>query len=306
MNPTYKEVFEEHVASVVRDISVITYNPVAGDSGKLFHPFSHGLDTDGSRKLGEALRSFLVFYAYDEMEIVTKHLRGQLSDLDLAAKRALEHRIPERRGSSNGLYSEALLHLILELMYDNIKRANLRTVYRQPDDNSEVRGFDSAHLILDDEEKMLYLGQAKLGGKAYCVRSIEEDLEKVSFLYTYKQLVFIADKTGYIASDIKTELEKLNDMFEELEDCDEGDRIAGLTTFFSENNYKIVIPCLLAYGGSEGFYDDIEQNINAEINDLISKLDSSSVDIEFCDYEIMFIVLPVSDVEEVRAGVGIA
>lgn len=306
MNPAYKEVFDEHITSVVRGISVITYDPITGDSGKLFHPFSHGISPDGSRRLGEALRNYLVFYAYDEAEIVTKHLKGQLADLDVAAKLALERRIPERHGSTNGLYSEALLHLILELMYDNIKRANLRTVYRQPDDNSEIRGFDSAHLILDGNEKHLYLGQAKLGAKTYCVSSIREDLEKISFIYTYKQLVFIADKTGYIPSDVKNELEKLNDTLEALEEFDEEARIAGLTTFFSENNYKIIIPCLLAYGGPEGFYDDIENNVISEVNDLIAKLDSSSVDINFCDYEIMFIVLPVQDVEEVRAGVGIA
>lgn len=190
-------------------------------------------------------------------------------------------------------------------MYDNLKRANLRTVYRQPDDNSEIRGFDSAHLMIDGSEKRLHLGQAKLGSKAYCVRSIKEDLKKISFLYTYKQLVFIADKTGYIPSDVKIELEKLNETLEDLESADEAGRLEGLSSFFSENNYKIVIPCMLAYGGPLGMYEDIKQSIVSEVNDLISKLDSSTIDITFCEYEILFIALPVESVSELRSGVGL-
>ena len=56
----------------------------------------------------------------------------------------------------------------------------MRTIFRQAD-NNEIKGYDLSYFTKDSAGISLWLGQAKLGKKAYCKNGINEDLiEKYS------------------------------------------------------------------------------------------------------------------------------
>ena len=291
---SFESIFEERIASIARQVIIVSYDPVKGQQTSIYHPGSHSLDPSRSAHLGVLLRKYLAFYAYSESEILDKDRYGQLEDLEKAAEEALRQRIPDRSGPTNGIYGEAFIDLLMYLKFPGIKKFCLRPVLRQRTDNNELKGFDALHIIIEDDNKILMLGQAKVGSKSYCIRSIKEDLKKTDFL----------DKTGYVTQQVKEELFRFNELFNEILGDDEEARKTKLRLFLEENNYKIVIPCLLTYESTRA-YEDIETKIVTEVQSIIKSLDDSKASLDFCDYEIVFLVFPLQDLASFRKAVGI-
>lgn len=301
---SFEGVFEKHISDIAKNTIIVSYDPVQNKTTHIYHPHSHTLDLDASKQLGELLRKYLVFYAYSEDEIIDKEESGGLSDLEHAARIALDRRIPTRKGATNGLYGEVFMDLLLYLRYDKLRKFCLRTVYRQKGDNQEIKGFDALHLIIDGDKKHLLLGQAKLGSRQYCLSSIAGDLKKADFLYTYDELCFVVDKTGYVTQEVKQELKKFNELFVSLEGESDDNKKAALKTFLLKNNYRLIVPCLIAYEQAE-IYDDLDAKIAGEIQDIAAKLDSSDAAIDFCEYEIVFMVFPLKDINALRTAMGL-
>lgn len=301
---SFEDIFEKYIASIAKEVVVVSYDPIKGKQTTLYHPGSHTIHAERSAHLGHLLRKYLAFYAFSENEVLDKERFGRLDDLEAAAAQALQQRIPKRSGPTNGIYGEAFIDLLLYLKFPGVKKFCLRTVLRQRTDNNELKGFDALHIIIGDGQKTLMLGQAKVGGRSYCIDSIKKDLTKTDFLYTYDELAFVVDKTGYVTQEVKEELDKFNQLFYEIKDEASDTKKSKLKSFLDDNGYKIVIPCLLTYQKAE-IYDDIDQKVIEEVRAIIQSLDDAKASIDFCDYEIVFLIFPLEDIASFRKAVGI-
>lgn len=135
------------------------------------------MSNDAVEQLAELMRLNLFFYAYSEEVIVDYYERDRFSSMERAAKYAYRNRLPKRAEIKDGLPSEALLDLLVQLYNPSAYKLAVRTILRQ-DDNNEIKGFDLTYFTRDDNGISLWLGQAKLGGKDYCKSGINDDLLK--------------------------------------------------------------------------------------------------------------------------------
>lgn len=290
------------VGSLVRDVLIFTYSHSGKEKYKIY-PHYHGFEDNTPFELGVILRKHIIFSSYSEREIVKKYNSGQMRNLEKLVQWTKKNRLPNRKGVQNGLYSEVLLDLILNLAYPNIYKGCIRTIHRQRSDNNEIKGFDSVHVLID-ENKIAYmlLGQAKLGQKKYCINSIKEDLEKMGFLYTYDELCFIADKVDSLEAPVKELLEGLNSLFFEMEDKDVQFRKKNLKEYLTQNNIILTIPCLIAYDSNTSYILKEISKIVEEITSVISILNSEEYSHDGIDFDISFIIFPISNVNKLREG----
>lgn len=301
---TYSSLFNEIVGNSVRDVMIFTYshNQTSKDKYK-FYPHYHGFDETVPYKLGNILRKHIVFSSYSEGEIVKKYKLGQMENLEKLVQWTKKNRLPNRKGAQNGLYSEVLLDLILNLAYPQLYKGCIRTIHRQKSDNNEIKGFDSVHVLIDENNNSyLLLGQAKLGQKNYCIKSIKEDLEKIGFLYTYDELCFIADKVDSLEEPVKNILDGLNNLFFEMEDKEVDTRKQNLNEYLIRNKIILSVPCLIAYDINTPYISREIENIKDEITSVINILGSEEYSHEGINFDIYFIVFPVSDIKKLREG----
>ncbi len=125
----------------------------------------------------------------------------------------------------------------------------VRTILRQ-NDNNEIKGYDLTYFSKDETGVSLWLGQAKLGGKAYCKTDINKDLlEKFTAEYLSKQIFLCVRKTGFSNRRHKKRFLKplrksISDLWKTMRRC-VGKK---LLDYFKSEGIRIKIPCLLAYG----------------------------------------------------------
>lgn len=295
------------VGSSVKNLLIFTYshNHASKDKYK-FYPHYHGFDETVPFELGNILRKHIIFSSYSEREIVKKYELGQMENLEKLVQWTKKNRLPNRRGAQNGLYSEVLLDLILNLAYPEIYKGCIRTIHRQRSDNNEIKGFDSVHVLIDENNfSYMLLGQAKLGQKRYCIDSIKDDLEKIGFLYTYDELCFIADKVDSLEEPVKKLLDGLNNLFFEMEDKDVDTRKRNLKEYLLKNKIILSVPCLIAYDSDAPYISKEITKIENEITSVINTLGSKEYSHEGLKFDISFIIFPVSNIKKLREGMDI-
>ncbi|NOU65778.1 DUF1837 domain-containing protein [Paenibacillus sp. LMG 31461] len=303
MGKKYYEIFEDLIGSHMRNLILYEYN--SEQKNHMYHPYRHNYKNGTEELLASFMRKYIYFYAYSEREVEDAFEYELLSNLEAAATFALQHRLPKRNGSSNGLYSELLLDLLITLFRGNVNKLATRAIYRQMSDNQEIKGFDGLHIVTSETENELWLGQAKMGDTGYCLRSIASDLEqKTNMLYTSKQLYFVADKEKSAVKEALEVLKKINmvSMKAEMRKLSEVDKASELNEFFKKEKIKIVFPCLLAYSSPDVYEveDDIDENIKNELSNLIEKFDSKFDSLLDIEYQVLILFIPIRDLEILR------
>lgn len=301
MYSRYYKIFTELIGQHLRDTLIYRYSSVKKNHE--YRPFYHNHDANTEESIAQLMRRYIYMYAYSEREVVEDFERGKLRDLEVAAKRALRERLPQREGATNGLYSELLLDLIITLYVDHANKLATRAIYRQMTDNQEIKGFDGLHVLMSPGGKELWLGQAKMGSLSYCTRSIIDDLRnKANMLYTSEQLYFVSDKERAALDDALTLLKKINDVSWSAEGLSAEERASKLTDFFKSEDIKIIFPCLLAYS-SPGTYEvkeDIENEIKLQLNKMVEKFDEDFKGLITVPYEIIILFIPIRDLDTIR------
>ncbi len=295
----FRNIFNELIGKYLEKTLVYRYNSVTKNHS--YTPYRHDLNRNTEIVLAEYMRKYIYFYAYSEKEVIIAYKNKRLEDLELASQRALRERLPNRQGSTNGLYSELLFDLFINLFYESNKLAT-RTIYRQKDDNQEIKGFDGVHFILEEGKKEIWLGQAKMGSVSYCTRDILNDLNnKANIIYSSKQLYFIADKEKSVFEPAMELLNSINNISWKLEGLSEEERANQLEEYFIKENIKILCPCLLAYQSdlyeSEG---ELENRINSELEYMISKFDNEFKTLFRSEYEVLIWIFPIRDLNAIR------
>ncbi len=295
----YRAIFDKEILQKSKGI-IFSYSPI--DDIYKYQPYSHAAGDNSVENLATLMRQNLLFYTFGEDEVVNFYNKDAFSSLEQAAKYAYAQRLPQRADTNDGLPSEVLLDLLVQLYDPNAYKLAVRTLFRQ-NDNNEIKGYDLTYFSKNSDEITIWLGQAKLGQKEYCKSSIDKDLvEKYSQIYLSKQLFFVCDKRIHIteaAANILELIDEINiQMIEEISEK----RAKKLLSLFKEKNVKIRIPCLLAYGSNET-YQDVEQlftRIETEVSSIRDYYRKKSYDFSGFKPEIVFYVFPIESIERIR------
>lgn len=175
----YHKIFDKEILQKSRGV-IFSFSPLQDQF--IYQPYSHNISADSVEKLGELMRHNLFFYSYGEEEVVQHYEKDHFSSLEQAAKYAYINRLPKRADITDGLPSEVLLDLLVQLYNPQACKLAVRTILRQ-NDNNEIKGYDLTYFSKDETGVSLWLGQAKLGGKAYCKTDISDKHYGKTLLY---------------------------------------------------------------------------------------------------------------------------
>lgn len=300
----YRKIYEKLIVKKSEGI-IFSYDPLHDQYE--YQPYSHLTGTAGIKSLAKLMRNNLPFYCYGESEIVQEYARGRLDDLEKCARYAYIQRLPKRQGTSDGLLSEVLFDLLIEIFEPQATKLALRTIFRQ-NDNNEIKGYDLTYLSKSGDNTIsLWLGQAKMGDYRYCISSIHDDLlSKYTTSYFTKQIYFLCDKPYATSNESKYLLGIVDDLNRSMIDAPADQRERELVKLFERKDISIKIPCLLAYE-NELLYDNpanLYLNLCNEIEKVrlfYSKKNYSSLVLK---PHIMFMVFPLSSIEQIRDEEG--
>lgn len=295
----YNNIFEREIMQQSKGI-IFSFSPLSDKH--TYQPYCHAILPDGVEKLGELMRHNLLFYSFGEDEVVTYFEKNAFSSLEQAAKYAYQARLPHRDPKQDGLPSEVLLDLLVQLYNPNAYKLAVRTLFRQAD-NNEIKGYDLTYFTKDNTAVSLWLGQAKLGGKAYCKSGINKDLiEKYVAAYLSSQLFFVCDKRIHISEDAKTILDAIEVLNMRTMDKNETIRAQKLIDLLNCLKIQIKIPCLLAYE-ENGVYQDaakLSERVMAEADGMRTYFNSQSYAFNDFTPEIIFYVFPIESIDRLR------
>ena len=153
----YNEIFDKEILQKSRGI-IFTFSPLQDQF--VYQPYSHNISADSVEKLGELMRHNLFFYSYGEEEVVQHYEKDHFSSLEQAAKYAYINRLPKRADITDGLPSEVLLDLLVQLYNPQACKLAVRTILRQ-NDNNEIKGYDIDHSV--DEWSLIKVLQNGFG-----------------------------------------------------------------------------------------------------------------------------------------------
>ncbi len=295
----YDSIFQVEIIQKSKGV-IFSFSPV--ENGYTYQAYSHGYTADSVENLAMLMRHNLFFYAFGEEEVVAYYKKDCFESLETAASYAYKQRLPKRLAQSDGLPSEVLLDLLVQLYNPNAYKLAVRTIFRQ-DDNNEIKGYDLTYFTKDEEATTLWLGQAKLGAKNYCKSGINLDLiNKYKIGYLTSQLYFVCDKRVNLTEDAKTILQEIENINIRMLEEDADRRAKSLVEYFNTHNIKIKIPCLLAYG-KDSVYQDASQvylHIEKEIESARQYFSRHTYNVEGLNPEIVFYVFPLESLERLR------
>lgn len=297
----YNNIFEREIMQKSKGI-IFSFSPL--NDQHTYQPYSHGISPDAVEKLGELMRHNLLFYSFGEDEVVTYYEKDAFSSLEQAAKYAYQARLPHRDPKQDGLPGEVLLDLLVQIYNPNAYKLAVRTLFRQAD-NTEIKGYDLTYFTKDNAGISLWLGQAKLGGKAYCKSGIDKDLiEKYVASYLSRQLFFVCDKRKSITDEAKTILEAIEVLNIRLlaEDAEEPARAQQLIDLLNKLKIQIKIPCLLVYE-ENGIYQDaakLYERVMVEAEGVKAYFNSHPYTFDGFSPEIIFYVFPIESIDRLR------
>ncbi len=298
-NMKYKEIYNKEILEKSKGI-IFSYTPIT-DEFK-YCAYSHNIGSDNVESLAELMRHNLLFYSYGEEEVEKYYNYNQFKALEDAAKYAYQQRVPQRDSKKDGLLSETLLDLLVQIYSPSAQKLAVRTIFRQ-DDKNEIKGYDLTYFSKENSEVSLWLGQAKLGDVNYCKSGLNQDLlDKFTELYLSKQMFFICDKPMAItpeAKEILSIIEKINII---NMNNDKETRSKELLKCFKKNNISIKIPCLLAYERMSVYYDfnKINVSINKEIDSVKNYFQSKNYSFSGFNPEIVFYIFPIESLKRIR------
>lgn len=295
----YRELYNKVITQNIKGI-IFDYAPISDTY--TFKPFSHNTASNSVEELGRIMRNNLPFYSYGEEEVIKYFEGNYFKTITDISHFSYIQRLPERWNTNDGLLSETLLDLLIQVYNPDAYKLCVRTLFRQDDDN-EIKGYDLTYFSKSDTEITLWLGQAKLGAKSYCKSDIDKDLiNKYTKQYLSKQLFFICDKPVEINDDAKAILDNINTINMLNINSDNETRINNLIQCFKDKNIKIKIPCLLAFEEKKVYENPKElfSRIKEETDGIINYYKSKKYSFNGFEANIVFYVFPIEDLKRLR------
>jgi len=113
-NTLVEQLYRELVGSRIEPL-IVKYDIISGDIE--CHPYKHDFKENVEKELVDVLFDNIVFYAYENSEIIGERNNGRLDNLRKAARVAyngVQSRIPKTEKLTDGLLGELLLDAMLK------------------------------------------------------------------------------------------------------------------------------------------------------------------------------------------------
>ena len=295
----YKEIFDKEIVQQSKGV-IFSFSPL--NEKYTYQPYSHAITDNAVERLGELMRRNLLFYSFGEDEVIEAYEKGKFSSLEQAAKYAYQNRLPHRDPNQDGLLSEILLDLLVQIYNPRASKLAVRTIFRQ-NDNNEIKGYDLTYFTKDPTGISLWLGQAKLGSKQYCKEGISSDLiQKYTQEYLAKQLFFVCDKRVALTPDAKDILEVIDVLNARTIDDDDTTRAQALIDLLNDHRITVKIPCLLAYDESSvyGECTRLYERVQAEVERIKDYFNRHTYSFVGFSPEMVFCVFPIENTDRLR------
>lgn len=235
-------------------------------------------------ELVRIIRESVIHFALTKLEI--KKYKDD-DDFGEMQRKAWE-RISKAHKNSKGDFGELLLFIILTIFFPSEKfvtKVRLRSSTKD-----QIKGFDCAHFSTENEDVILWLGEAKFhqqfsGAIADAIRSVKE----------HCMIDYLRDEISILASNIEINenfpgYEKINNILN-----------GGITL----DKIKIRIPVLLTYDSKiVPKHGDIEDaqfivDMSKEFHDKYEKIDGNELTLK-PNIEVFFIVIPFESVAQIK------
>ena len=248
-------------------------------------------DYSNNSDLIEVIYNSIIEYSFNEFELDEKNYSTLLAQA-LQSKIKYKDYQQETTKIKYGFYGEVLLYSILYNFYKS-KPIISRGYFYHPLENSETKGYDSYHLIENDENIELWFGEVKFRAKLYSgLKSAIDGLSKaLSDEYLSKNILAMDNHRNNFS--IKnTQIEIVLNSWRENPSIKIIDEII-------KYNMTLVYPILLIYEDGNSNYDEkIQQTVN-----YINKTFSKTKYTLSINYKLFFIFLPINQVKKIKQEV---
>ncbi|WP_175073862.1 DUF1837 domain-containing protein [Terribacillus sp. AE2B 122] len=240
-------------------------------------------------ELVRIIRDTVVHFALTKQEI-----RKYKEDDDFGEmQRKAWDRISKAHKNSKGDYGELLLFIILSIFFPSEKfvtKVRLRSSMKD-----QIKGFDCAHFSIENDEVILWLGEAKFhkqfsGAIADAIKSVND----------HCNIDFLKDEISILASNIE-----INDDFKGYDKIN--NVLNGGVTL---DKIKIRIPVLVTYDSNLiPKHKDIEdakfiEDMGKEFISKYQNIDTHTLSLK-PNIEVMFIILPFESVSNIKSEIDV-
>jgi len=241
--------------------------------------------------LAEIIYNSIIEYSHNEFDISTQEYQA-LHTIALKTKIKYKDWQNQETKIKYGFFGEVLLYSILYHFY-NSKPLISRGYFYNPLENSETKGYDSYHLVEDENHISLWFGEVKFRTTlASCAKSAIEGLDK-AFSDNYLESNILALDNHRNNFSIK------NSRIDQILDSWRKNPLINIVDEIKKHNMKLVYPILLVYPDTSADFKIKISNTITHINDNYSaKKYTLSV-----DFELFFILIPLSQVKKIKEDV---
>lgn len=241
--------------------------------------------------LTEIIYNSIIEYAFNEFEI-------QNQDYDKLHFRALQTRIKYNSDSKlkdkikYGFLGEVVLFSVLYVMFKS-RPLIARGVFYNPLENSETKGYDSYHLIENNNQIELWFGEVKfyINYKSGIDNILKNINKAISDDYLEKNLFAISNELN----NLQYKGSKIESIIKEWEK----NPYLSIINELKNHNMKLVYPVMLLYEEDKLGYDESIRNVP----DYIQKKNKENAFNISVDYSIFFILIPIKGVKTIKEDV---
>jgi len=241
--------------------------------------------------LAEIIYNSIVEYSHNEFDLSSQEYDA-LHAIALKTKMKYKDWQKQETKIKYGFFGEVLLYSILYHFY-NSKPLISRGYFYNPLENSETKGYDSYHLVEDDEEVSLWFGEVKFRTTlASCAKSAIEGLDK-AFSDAYLEDNILALDNHRNNFDIK------GSKIDEILDSWRRQPLINIVDEAKKHNMRLIYPVLLVYPDKSADFKSKIVNTIAHINEHYS---TKEYDLSV-EFELFFILIPLSQVKKIKEDV---
>lgn len=244
-----------------------------------------------NENLVKVIYNSIIEYSFNEFDIVD-HDYSSLLAVALRTKIKYKEWQEESTKIKYGFYGEVLLYAMLFHFYQS-KPLISRGYFYNPLENSETKGYDSYHLLEKDGKVDLWFGEVKFRNTlASCAKSAIEGLDKaLSDDYLSENILAMEN--------FRNNFSIKNSKIEEILNSWRKNPLINLIDEIKKYDLKLVYPVLLVYPDKA---IDFNTQILNTIEHINSHYSTKKYDLSI-DYELFFILLPLSEIKKIKQDV---
>lgn len=240
----------------------------------------------------ELIYNTIIDYCLNESEINLKNLNN---DQIFALQQRMRFNANDKHETQikYGFYGETLLNILLEYLL-NTKKIIAKGYFYSPIENSESKGYDNFHFLIDENNIELWFGEAKM------YSSLSDAIEKIINNLNNALSIQYLDKNFRAIVSRANDLDEteMTDIIKEFRDKIKNENI-NIWEELKNKNFTITYPIFISYENNNSCYKKIIKN---SLNVIENRIKTIILNNEI-SAKILFILLPVREMKKIKEGV---